>query len=50
MSPVQRNRGGHSREGIPQIIYELTGLGGTGSEQGALQVRGKVGVRGGPSV
>lgn len=50
MSPMQRNRGGHSEEGTPRINYELTGLGGTGSEQGALQVRGKVGVRGGPSV
>lgn len=30
--------------------YELTGLGGIGSEQGALQVWGKVGVMGGPGM
>lgn len=35
------------RKGTHTLTYELTGLEGIGSGQGALQVQGKVGVQGG---
>lgn len=44
---MQRNRGGCLEEGTHTLTYELTGLEGIGSGQGALQEQGKVGVQGG---